>query len=254
MKVHAKTAFASLVLFLVFTSGLAWAGGQQGVHWSYHGDHGPNQWAQLSPDYELCKSGKSQSPIDISAPSRSNLDLLSFHYKDTPLNILNNGHTVQDTYGLGSFIKLDGEYYDLLQFHFHGPSEHTVNGKPTPMEVHLVHKNTQGGLAVVSVMMTTGKEHVAIEKIWSSIPAKVWGKVNNEKVSVNGTELLPESRSYYHYPGSLTTPPCSEGVRWYVMQVPIEVSKDQIVKFKSVIGFNARPVQELNGRKVQENN
>ena len=161
---------------------------------------------------------------------------------------------MQVNYGLGSYIELDGEHYDLLQFHFHGPSEHTVNGKPTPMEVHLVHKNTQGGFAVVGVMMTAGKEHAAIKKVWSSMPDKVGSKVNNEKVFVNGTELLPDSRSYYHYSGSLTTPPCSEGVRWYVMQAPIEVSKDQIAKFKSVIEFNARPVQGLNGRKVQESN
>lgn len=219
-------------------------------HWGYSGHSGPEHWGDLSPDFTTCKTGKAQSPIDIRHQKGRTLKPIDFHFETVGLEFVNNGHTLQVNLPKGSWSSIRGERYELLQFHFHGPSEHTVDGRPVPMEVHLVHKNTKGGLGVVGVLMIEGQENKFIQMLWSNAPAA--GKsMANAKIEINASQLLPADRSYYHYTGSLTTPPCSEGVNWNVMAGTISVSKAQIEAFNKLFHGNARPVQPLNGRSVK---
>lgn len=217
-------------------------------HWAYEGENGPAKWGEVSPDYSACK-GHHQSPIDISGTTEEKLPAIAFSYHPSKGEILNNGHTIQVNYTKGSSIKLHGEDYQLLQFHFHDPSEHTIKGKAAAMELHLVHKNEKGELAVVGVLIEEGKENEVLKTAWKQMPAKADEK-KILKSAINADELLPKKRGYYTYPGSLTTPPCSEIVTWLVLKNPIQMSKAQIAKFKSVINANSRPVQPVNDRKV----
>lgn len=177
---------------------------------------------------------------------------LNLAYKPSALKVVNNGHTVQVNYDAGSKATLATGAYDLVQFHFHTPSEEQVNGKSFDMVWHLVHKNAEGKLAVVAVLVKEGQANDVIGAIGPNLP-----KETNKEAVVAGTtvdinKLLPADRHYYHYQGSLTTPPCSEGVSWHVLKTPVEASKAQIAQFKALFGVNARPVQSLNGRKLQE--
>jgi carbonic anhydrase len=205
----------------------------------------------MSKEFSLCGSGKEQSPIDIRGAQTTNLPAIQFDYKADSLEILNNGHTIQVNRATGSSISVEGEEYELLQFHFHSPSEDTVDGKLFPMEMHLVHKNTKGQLAVVGVFFKTGAENATLEKAWSHMPHHAGDNEKDEAVSLNAANLLPTDRGYYSFEGSLTTPPCSEGVKWMVLKTPIEASKKQIEQFVHVVGANARPVQPLHDRKVR---
>jgi len=227
-----------------------YAGGTK-AHWGYEGHSGPNHWAELSDQFATCGSGTRQSPIDIrkGVAMKATLPNITFDYKPAALEVFNNGHTIQANYTSGSGIEIDGKHFDLLQFHFHTPSENTVEGRPYPMEMHLVHKNKQGKLAVVSVFIKRGKHNEVIQKLWDTMPDKV-GDKHALSQHLTATDLLPSQRSFSHFKGSLTTPPCSEGVNWYVMDKPIELSQAQIKKFAKVIGHNARPVQSLNDRFV----
>ena len=223
------------------------------VHWGYEGEGAPANWGNLKPEYALCGTGMSQSPIDIAETYKTTLDTVEVHYTDTPLNVVNNGHAIQANYEPGSFAVIDGKPYQLLQFHFHAPSEHTVNGNFYDMEMHLVHKNEESELAVVGVMMKKGQESKLIQVLWDNIDPEV-GKENVvEGIAVNATGLLPKDMSAYHYFGSLTTPPCSQNVNWTVLKTPIEASEAQIEKFKTIMGVgNNRPVQPINYRFVLE--
>ena len=224
------------------------------AHWSYKGDTGPDHWGDLQPDFHQCKEGNKQSPVDISNTKAAahNLSPIKFSYKESGLKIINNGHTIQVNYGQGSSITFDGKTYDLLQFHFHSPSEHTSNGKAHNMEAHLVHKNQDGELAVVGVFLTKGKQNDFIETLWAHLPEKVGKEEAAENVRIQAAQLLPADQSFYRYQGSLTTPPCSEGVVWSVMETPVEVSEEQISRFTAAIHDNARPVQPLNERVIRE--
>ncbi|MEO5360331.1 MAG: carbonic anhydrase family protein [Nitrospirota bacterium] len=223
------------------------------AHWSYEGDTGPEKWGDLSPESAVCKTGMQQSPVDIKeAKTAAKKNAYKINYKAVPLKIINNGHTIQVNYAPGSTIVINGKTYQLLQFHLHHPSEHTVAGKDYPMELHLVHKNDKGELAVLGVFMKEGKENATIKTIWDNLPDKVNEEKSAAAVKINATALLPKMNSLYVYSGSLTTPPCSEGVSWNVVSTPIEVSKAQIDKFISVVGKNARPVQPINDRQLQE--
>jgi carbonic anhydrase len=202
----------------------------------------------MSKEYSLCGSGKEQSPINISGATTADLPTIQFDYKPGSLEILNNGHTIQVNRTAGSSITVAGEKYELLQFHFHTPSENTVNGDHFPMEMHLVHKNAKGQLAVVGVFSKAGAKNTVLDKAWSHMPNHPGDKIKVASVSINAADLLPADRSYYRFAGSLTTPPCSEGVKWMVMKNPTEASKAQIAKFTDVIGVNARPVQAINSR------
>ena len=223
------------------------------VHWGYEGEGAPANWGKLKPEFATCGTGQSQSPIDLSSAYKTKLNTIKFDYKETPLKIVNNGHAIQVNYDPGSSVMIDGEKYNLVQFHFHAPSEHTVDGKFYDMEMHLVHKSDKGDLAVVGVFLKKGKANQIIQALWNNLP----NEINMENVvaglSVNASSLLPKDAKYYHYYGSLTTPPCSEGVLWSVMRTPIEVSEEQIQKFKTVMGVDDnRPVLPLNKRFLLE--
>jgi methyl-accepting chemotaxis protein len=221
-------------------------------HWGYKGTEGPQHWGDLSPDNILCKTGRSQSPIDISRIVSADLGSIEFDYRSTPLKILNNGHTIQVNYAVDSFIRVGGKTFKLLQFHFHSPSENIRNGSPYDMEMHLVHKNAQGQLAVVGVFLVAGKHNSYIETLWDKMPTVIGQEFTHPGIRIDAAKLLPGSGTYYYFSGSLTTPPCSEGVKWLVLKTPVEVSDAQVKMFLSIVGANARPVQPLNGRSVIE--
>ncbi len=223
------------------------------IHWGYVGEGGPAQWGTLKPEYALCGSGITQSPIDIDKTIKAKLDNIAFSYKETLLKIINNGHSIQVNCEPGSSLTVDGQTYELLQFHFHAPSEHTVKGKFYDMELHLVHKNERNELAVAGIFMIEGQSNKIIQVLWDNLPAELNKENVVSEISVNASGLLPKDHGYYHYFGSLTTPPCSEGVNWSLMKTPIEVSKEQVEKFRSVMGLNNnRPVLPVNKRFVLE--
>lgn len=222
--------------------------------WSYQSDTGTEFWGELDPKFTACNVGTAQSPIDLNSSVKSNLGSLSLNYQDTPLNIINNKHTIRVDYQPGSYLVLDGQKYDLLQFHFHQPSEHLVSGKGFEMEAHFVHKSQDTeDLLVLAVLMSEGKINRALETVWDKIP---FGDRSREvsDLTIDASKLLPENiNRYYRYQGSLTTPPCSENVTWLVLKQPIEVSDLQISRFLEVIGTNARPIQALNQREILRN-
>lgn len=218
-------------------------------HWSYEGSTGPGHWGSLAPEYALCGTGKAQSPINIAQTQQQDLVNISFHYQPTGLSVTNTGHSVQVNYPAGSYIEIDGTRFDLLQFHFHSPSEHTVNGKQAAAEMHLVHKSASGSLAVVGVMIETGAHNPNIDPIWNNIPAAA-GKTEATTSTTNALSLLPEDRRTMRYEGSLTTPPGTQGVKWSLMTQPITVSSEQIAQFRKAYFGNNRPTQPLNGRVV----
>lgn len=219
-------------------------------HWTYSGDSGPANWGSLHPSFSACATGASQTPIDLKKLSPQSESTLSFDYKDSQLRVVNNGHTIQANFDLGSVITLDNKRYMLAQVHFHTPSEHAVSGKPYDLEAHLVHINVERELAVVGVFMKRGELHGALEKLWRDMPTQAGQSKVSAAERINGAEFLPERRDYHRYQGSLTTPPCSEGVNWVVMAEPVQLSEPQWERFVSVIGKNARPLQPLQGRTV----
>jgi carbonic anhydrase len=221
------------------------------VHWTYEGEEGPAKWAELSPAFEACGAGTTQSPIDLAKPAMQDLTNIKFNYQPSKVNIVNNGHTVQVNYDPGSYIELDGTRYDLAQFHFHAPSEHSVDGKLADAEVHLVHKSADGQLAVVGVLIKTGAENPAFTTVAANIPATA-GPAQSVDAMVNAANMLPETQATYRYTGSLTTPPCTEGVHWNVMATPIEMSAAQLATLTAVMHANNRPVQDLKGRTLVE--
>lgn len=221
------------------------------AEWGYTGKNGPENWGKISKQYSLCKDGKNQSPINISGFEQTNLPKIDVNYKQSPLNISNNGHTVQVNYNSGSNVKIGNKQYNLQQVHFHTPSEHAVEGKNSPMEVHFVHKDQQGKLGVIGVLVEQGKENKELQNIWNNIPKTPGQNVSFNNVKVNAEKLIPQNKQYFSYTGSLTTPPCSEQVSWYVIKQPIQASKQQIKAFKNFYQYNARPQQPLKGRQVQ---
>ena len=218
------------------------------VHWSYKGFSGPKNWSELSEDYALCGEGENQSPINISATAERQLDSIMFHYNPSPVRAINNGHTVQVNYAPGSYMEVGGRKYNLLQFHFHTPSEHVINGSQAEMELHFVHKSNDGHTAVVAVMLEAGKANRNLGALWGILPETVDQETYADGRMMNAADLLPDTHGYYHYRGSLTTPPCSEGINWFVMQDVVTLSQRAIAKFHSVVGENARPVQQLHAR------
>lgn len=247
---------------IAFSSGEHPAGGQadtgakmekghgEKIHWDYEGPGAPENWGDIEAEFSACKMGKAQSPIDITFGREADLHGIRVAYKATNLEILNNGHTIQVNYKKGSFIEVNSKPYDLLQFHFHSPSEHKLHGKAFPMEAHLVHKGEEG-LAVIGIFITEGRENPFLKDIWTYLPKKGGDQHSEDVLAINASEFLPENRSYVHYYGSLTTPPCSEGVKWMVMNTTVEASKAQIAQFREIIHGNARPVQPHNSRIIE---
>lgn len=218
------------------------------VHWAYDGNTGPDHWGDLADEFITCSTGTSQSPIDIFGTNQPQPASIEFNYHATPLSILNNGHTLQVNYAPGSYINIGDDQYELLQFHFHTPSEHQVDSRAFPMEGHLVHKDAHDQLAVVGVLIEEGHSNHFFEALVHDLPHNGGEVKAVSGVTVNANDLLPHDRSVYNYSGSLTTPPCSEGVNWNVMSTPIEMSPEQISAFHSVMNNNARPTQPLHGR------
>jgi len=253
---NAKRNFLAVIALLAFFTGvstisLAGEGKKGHAHiWSYEGETGPNRWGELSPEFTLCSEGKTQSPIDITGGAKGDIKDLVFRYSENPqIEIVNNGHTIQINYGEGSAVTVNGEEYELKQFHFHTPSEHTLKGNYRDMELHLVHKNKEGKLAVVGVFIKKGGNNKALDKFWANMPKEADTKTE-VRASFNAAELLPADKGYYRYAGSLTTPPCSESVVWLVLKDPIEVSGAQIEAFRKIFDNNNRPVQPINEREV----
>ena len=219
--------------------------------WDYGAAHGPGHWGKLKPEYATCATGKTQSPIDIRGAVRSDLPAIQFDYHPVPLRIVDNGHTIQVNYAPGSGITVDDKRYELVQFHFHKPSEEAIDGKRRDMVVHLVHKDDAGKLAVVAVLLKAGETNPVIAALWNNLPAHKEGEVELKGVQIDPADLLPKDRGYYTFDGSLTTPPCSEGVTWYVLKNPSQVSGGEIARFAKAYPMNARPLQPLNDRVVR---
>ena len=225
-------------------------GGHGASRWGYKGKIGPSRWAKLSKDYHVCGTGATQSPIDITGFSGASVEPIEFDYNLTPLEVLHNGHTVQVNYGPGSGITVEGKRYELLQFHFHAPSEHAVPGRQFAMEVHFVHQSADGKLAVVGALMQVGEDNMALREPWAIMPKKAGKPRREDRVLINARDLLPRETGYFRYMGSLTTPPCSEGVNWYVLTQPISVGMEQVRKLIAAVGANNRPTQAVNNRLV----
>ena len=222
----------------------------QATHWGYHGVGGPERWADLSPAFAACGNGQKQSPINIEAAEPAALmPALVFHYEAGPLKLRNNGHTIQADAAPGSWVEIGGTRYDLRQFHLHGPSEHTINGEAAPLEVHLVHENAHGQLAVIGVMVEPGADDNATLNLMARHAPHDVGLRQMPETALQPHTLLPAERGYWRYVGSLTTPPCSEGVAWHVMRAPITAARATIAALVGIMPpHNARPVQPLNGR------
>jgi carbonic anhydrase len=220
------------------------------AEWSYGGDSGPSHWAGLSEEYALAKTGKHQSPINLTGAKTTTLPSIDFDYRASKIDLVYNGHTVEEVEDKASSIGVDGKTFVLQQFHFHAPSEHTIDGKHSDMEMHLVHKGADGSVAVIGVMINVGSDNPAFDAVWDYLPSAA-NRERKESVSVDAATLLPQKRGYYRYTGSFTTPPCTEEVLWMVMADPIELSKTQIDRFRMIINDNNRPVQILNNRQIE---
>lgn len=242
----ARSAVA-LSLFLLCLVGTT-VSASDPVHWGYDGDVGPEHWGALSPDFAACSAGKEQSPVDIPAAAPVNPPGLRIDYRPSELDIVNNGHSIQVNYEPGSTLEVGGAAYTLVQFHLHALSEHTLNGAYTDMELHLVHRDAGGHIAVVGVMIVEGTHNPAYVPILAHMPAEQGESLSVSGTTVDAGELLPAEQRYYRYNGSLTTPPCTEGVTWLVMAAPVELSAAQIAAFQALYDHNYRPVQPLGER------
>jgi carbonic anhydrase len=228
-------------------------------HWDYGAEHGPASWGDLCPEFAACKSGKAQSPIDLIGVPELGAPALITSYVPAALRIVhhehvadvvNNGHSVQVDYPESAELRVGGKSYKLLQFHFHSPSEHTVNGRSYPMEMHLVHKAENGELAVLGVLLEEGPENELFAPLFDHLPTERGVRYHYDHVKVDVDALLPANRTCYRYQGSLTTPPCSESVAWFVLANTVSLSPRQIQEFRAVMFRNNRPPQALNERRI----
>ena len=235
---------------LAVTPVLAQAAGAP--HWEYSGEQGPAHWGQLRRDYATCDLGRRQSPIDIVVTHKQKLPEIQFQYRSAPLRLVNDGHTVRVRMANGSRIVLGKESYALQQFHFHVPGGDRIQGREYDMAAHFVHKSSAGRLAVVVVLFRQGGENAALAALWPKIPARADGERLFPEFTLDATQLLPAARGYYAYEGSLTAPPCTEGVYWMVLKQPLELSTDQLARYSKLFPNNTRPVQPLHGRVVKE--
>lgn len=238
-------------LFMISTLSLAAVALAEGDHWTYEGHGGPAEWGSLNPEFVACKLGTLQSPIDIRGAKAADLPAIKFDYKPSALTIIDNGHTIQIDYAPGSSIDVGGAHYELVQFHFHRPSEEKIDGKSFAMGVHLVHKNSAGKLAVIAVLLDKGGASDLIGELWKNIPKEKRRETVATNVTIDATKLLPQNKAYYTFHGSLTTPPCSEGVTWFVLKTPLKIADDELTTFAKIYPLNARPTQSRNGRAIQ---
>jgi carbonic anhydrase len=221
------------------------------AHWDYHGDGGPQAWSKLKPEFSLCGNGQRQSPIDIRGGLAVELEPVRFDYQPSRFAVVDNGHTVQVNVQPGNAIEVAGKRFELVQFHLHRPSEERIDGKQFEMSLHLVHKNEQGHLAVVALLIDKGARQAALQKVWNNLPLE-----KNQEAAARAPlellDLLPDDRRYFTYMGSLTTPPCSEGVQWIVLRQPVTAAPEQIELFSRLYPMNARPLQAASGRRIMQ--
>lgn len=228
--------------------------------WHYDGDEGPEHWGELSPRFAPCRDGRQQSPIDIVLPTNGgDVPRVKLQFPPATLRIahhehvadgINNGHTIQINYDDGDTLTVGERSFDLVQYHFHSPSEHTLSGRRYPMEMHMVHRSASGTLAVVGVLVAEGRHHTAFDPVWANLPRGRGVETHYAHIMVDVDALLPASHASYRYHGSLTTPPCTEGVKWFVLATPITLDTTQIAAFEGLVDDNARPVQALNARAI----
>jgi carbonic anhydrase len=223
------------------------------AHTRDYGDAlGPTHWGDLKPEFARCKTGHHQSPIDIRNPQKADLPPIHFEYKASPLHIIDNGHTIMVNYNPGSFIMMGDKKYGLKQFHFHRPSEEKIHGKSFEMTVHLVHADDEGKLAVVAVLLQQGQDSPLVHELWNDLPKEKDKEESFDNVQIDLSQILPPDRGYYTFSGSLTTPPCSEDVTWFVLKHPATVSAEEIKRFSQLYRDDARPTQPLYDRVVLE--
>jgi carbonic anhydrase len=226
---------------------------KHGTVWSYEGELGPANWSRINVDWAKCGTGNRQSPIDLRDGIKVNLEQIGFDYHPSSFNEVNNGHTIQVTVGGGNFITVGNQTYELQQFHFHRPSEEKINGKGTEMVMHLVHKSADGKFAIVAVLLERGQPHNLMQTIWDNLPLEKHELVS-PSIVIDPKDALPEKRDYFTYMGSMTEPPCTEGVLWLVFKQPRQASPAQMALFSRLYPLNARPVQSTAGRMIKESN
>lgn len=249
-----KISLKNTCLAIIFGNAIAFqvfAAANDVATWSYSGDTGPNNWGQLSPAFSLCGNGQLQSPINITGSMQNATYPLNIHYHSAPLVIINTGHDIQVNFSKNENISFNGIVYHLTQFHFHTPSENELQGKAFPAEIHFVQQTSSGNLAVIAVFVQTGPANSTLQEILDHLPTQTGVATSVSGISVNPFNFLPAQQNYYYFLGSLTTPPCTQGVDWFVMENPISASPAQINALtKAVRGHNARPIQPLNGRDI----
>ncbi len=221
--------------------------------WAYEGEHGPTAWASLAPEYAACAQGQRQSPIDITDGLKVDLDAVQFDYRPSAFRVVDTGRTVQVDVAPGNRIDVMGQSFELTHVHFHRPSEVRIGGKPFDMGAHLIHQGADGKLAVVAVLLERGSAQPVVQAVWNNLPLEPGDEVA-ARGKIDLTELLPSERRYYTYMGSLTSPPCREGVLWMVMKAPVQISPEQLGIFARLYPMNARPIQALHGRRIKESN
>lgn len=223
------------------------------AHWDYTGEHSPAHWGEMKKGFAMCSKGKMQTPINISPTEDIDIDPLEFNYTTGATDLINNGHTVQINVASGSSVTIDGKEFELKQFHFHTPSENNINGKKFPLEAHFVNVAKDGQIAVVALMFEEGATNPILEKIWSKFPLEVNHKEPIKLSADDINALMPANQDYYKFMGSLTTPPCTENVKWNVFKISMNISKEQVKKFYNVFGHsNNRPLQDINNRVISE--
>jgi carbonic anhydrase len=239
---------SALILIGALTLNSLIASADPSHSWSYEGANGPEHWSSLSDNNTACNHGWNQSPLNLTAMIDADQLPLVLNYRPGGKEILNNGHTVQVNYATGNTLNVGYHRFNLMQLHFHTPSENRIESRSYPMEMHMVHATPEGRLAVLAIMFKTGKKNAELARIWDDLPQP--GQRRALKGSLDITQLLPSSLDYIRYNGSLTTPPCTEGVSWFVLKTPIEASADQMTRFTRLIGENNRPLQHLNARVI----
>ena len=221
--------------------------------WSYEGEFGPANWGKINPAWAKCGDGNRQSPIDIRDGMKVELEQITFDYHPSSFNVTDNGKTVQVMVGSGNFITVNNRTYELIQFHFHRPSEERINGKGYEMVVHLVHKDGEGKIAMLALLLERGKPQPVIQTVWNNLPLEKFDTMA-PAVALDPLDLLPARRDYFTFMGSMTTPPCQEGVLWLVMKEPVQASPAQMALFSRLYPLNARPTQPSSGRIIKESN
>lgn len=241
-----RIVIAAMALSLLAACG---GGDSSPAHWSYEGEEGPEHWAELDPAYAACADGTAQTPIDVVGPTPVDLVDPELAYEAGEAEVVNTGHTIQANAASGSTLTVDGAEYPLAQMHFHAPSEHAVDGAHAPVEAHFVHKTEDDEIAVVGVVLTAGD---APNEAWQPfVEALTVEGEDAVETQLDWEAMLPDDRTTIRYEGSLTTPPCTEGVRWLLMQEPVPLGADQLAAFESAYSENNRPLQPLNGRTVE---